>query len=397
MARTVCGIAKAEYLPASFNGVPFTAVEVSSEHGRRGAEGEFPFGESTAYADLGRRIRTYSLSGKIQDDNFLGNTAFLIAACELPGPGVLVHPTRGIISAACKSLKVSDKIEEEAGVTYVDMEFVEGNAWPNGLSLVGSILGILLSGIVNASRANFVEQYNPQKVSTHRRPQVIATAQATVSQIRDEYQAAVVGTTDSSKYSILSDLNEAADNPDLLVYPEIADRAIALGLNAISLEREAQVKFDAMRRTANFNAKSSTLQTLIGGREENAIYSHARTIAAAYMAQGAMETRYTRRFQVFNAVDTISTVLSDEAVIARQNCFNDLYLEITKFETDVQTQLYSIAYTVPGLVSFDFNGGVYSLTAAYSIFGDAKRHRELEEGNIIDGTGRIGPDVIANV
>ena len=43
------------YLPASFKGVPFDALEATYEYGRRGAEGEFPFSDTTAYVDLGRK------------------------------------------------------------------------------------------------------------------------------------------------------------------------------------------------------------------------------------------------------------------------------------------------------------------------------------------------------
>src|SRR5262245_39833440 len=100
MSDLACNVGK-DYLPASFNGVPFYCTEASSEHGRRGSEGEFPFGENTAYADLGRRIRTYTLSAVFRGDNHVREATALIAVCEAPGPGVLVHPTRGIVSAAC--------------------------------------------------------------------------------------------------------------------------------------------------------------------------------------------------------------------------------------------------------------------------------------------------------
>ncbi|RPH73630.1 hypothetical protein EHM76_05065, partial [bacterium] len=53
MSRTNCAIGK-DYVPASFKGVQFYCVDADVEGGRRGAEGEFPFGEETAYADLGR-------------------------------------------------------------------------------------------------------------------------------------------------------------------------------------------------------------------------------------------------------------------------------------------------------------------------------------------------------
>ena len=41
----------------------------------------------------------------------------------------------------------------------------------------------------------------------------------------------------------------------------------------------------------------------------------------------------------------------------------------------------------------NFSGGVHPLVAAYAIYNDAKRHRELEERNIVDANGRFGPIV----
>ena len=76
------------YLPASFKGVPFEALEVTSQHGRRGAQGEFPWGENTAYVDLGRSIRTYSISGRVSDNNHIAMANALAAAVETPGAGI---------------------------------------------------------------------------------------------------------------------------------------------------------------------------------------------------------------------------------------------------------------------------------------------------------------------
>ena len=391
MANTICGIVKAPYLPASFNGVPFDAVEVSSEHGRRGAEGEFPFGENTAYADLGRRIRTYALQGKIQADGFIGIAAALIAVCELPGPGILVHPTRGIISAACKSLKVSDKIEEEAGVTYVDMEFVEGNVWPNGLSLVGNLLGLASGALISTARDDFTTRYQPSAVSTVRREQVTQAAQSTVEQISHEYQQAIVGTTSVNKYRTLADLQEVAADSSLVTSTIITDRAISLGINAVAIETDAKPKYDAMRRIVNFNSKANAT----GTESEDAIYTLARISAGVGMAQGATEVTYARMDQVFTAIDTVDAVLIEESVAARTRCANMLFAELEKFRVEFKKNLYYLAYTLPPLIEFNFYHGVHSLVAAYSIFNDAKRHRELEMGNMMDGTGRIGPVVVA--
>src|SRR6187402_496026 len=111
MSRTNCAIGK-DVVPASFKGVQFYCTEADVEGGRRGAEGEFPFGEQTAYADLGRKIRVYHLTAYFREDSHVWDSQALFVACESPGPGILVHPTRGAVMVACRSIKLSDKIED---------------------------------------------------------------------------------------------------------------------------------------------------------------------------------------------------------------------------------------------------------------------------------------------
>jgi len=120
MSRSNCAIGK-DYVPASFKGVQFVCTDADIEGGRRGAEGEFPFGENTAYADLGRKIRVFHLTAAFREDDHVLDAQALFAACESPGPGILVHPTRGTHMAACRSVKVSDKVEEEAGLTTAEL------------------------------------------------------------------------------------------------------------------------------------------------------------------------------------------------------------------------------------------------------------------------------------
>src|SRR6187431_2033003 len=114
MSRSACAIGK-DVVPASFKGVTFYCTDADIEGGRRGAEGEFPFGEETAYADLGRKIRVYHLTAVFRENDHVGHASALFAACESPGPGILVHPTRGTQMVACRMVKVSDQLEEGAG------------------------------------------------------------------------------------------------------------------------------------------------------------------------------------------------------------------------------------------------------------------------------------------
>jgi len=390
------GCYRPAYLPASFNGVPFEAVEADSEHGRRGAEGEFPFGETTGYADLGRKIRRYNLSGRLQENNHIAMAAALILACEQPGPGILVHPTRGVISAACVSLKVIDKVEDEQGVTYVDIQFVEGNSWPNGFSIGSTLVTLAFSALVAASTARFTADYVMSDVSTHRKPQVRDTSRAIISNIRDEYLTAIGNTSDASKWRAFADLDSVAESMVAANDTSTVEETIRLGINAVANQLTARNRYNVMRRIAN-NAAISATATGAGAKAQNAVVRHVRVMAAMQMAQAAVSTKYATNAAAFDALDRVVALLRNEAAIAYEDCSNHLFMELRTYANDTSTNLYNVAYNLPATRSFDFHGSVHPLTAAYSIYNDAKRHRELEESNTLSYVGKVGPDVIASV
>lgn len=385
------------YLPASFKGVSFKATDADSEHGRRGAEGEFPFGESTGYADLGRKIRTYRLSGRFDENSHVAQAAALISVCEAPGPGILVHPTRGIIlSAACRSLKIIDKVENEQGVTYVEAEFVEANQWTNGVSLLGEIFGLGVAALLTSARSFFTDTYQPSNVQAFRQQAVISAAMNQVALIRDAYTEATSGLeNDQKRNRVIYDLNSVAVNRDFGGNPEVMDRAIVLGLTAISQSvPDAATKFETFRGTANNAAQNSSFSSPASDAE-NAVYALVRITSAAYMAEAAMASTDNRTGQIFEFSDIINAILEQEIINARQACQNGLFLALTKFRDETTARLAGKAYSAPGIVDYDFGGQVHPLVASYAIFGTAKRHRELEALNIMGRYGRIGSPVAA--
>src|SRR5262245_32405325 len=172
MSRTNCAIGRG-YVTASFKGVAFQCTESDAEGGRRGAEGEFPFGENTAYADLGRKIRVYHITAVFREDSHIGDSQALFEVCQSPGPGMLVHPTRGTFMAACRSVKIKDNSEEQ-GETTAELEFVEANPVATGLG--GMLFGIISTALNTVSQDTFISDYMPPLVSQPWRNDVIHTA-----------------------------------------------------------------------------------------------------------------------------------------------------------------------------------------------------------------------------
>lgn len=393
---TGCYNADTVYLPGSFRGVAFKAMDVSSEHGRRAATAEFAFGEDTSYADMGRKLRKYNIRARFDSNLHNLEASALIAAAETSGPGVLVHPTRGVIqSAACVSLKVTDKPEEEQGVTYVDLQFCEANEFPNNLQLSGNLLGLVINPVITAARSAFLTNYDPLAIQSFRVDDVVTAAQVQVANIVVEYAAATIATlaNDNQRNRNLYDLEAITVNDSDAAVPETMDRALALGMNAIAQNTSGSTKFETFRKLANNAAMSSTFNAP-ASLAENSVYNMVRVISAAYMAQGILEADEFRTGQIFEQQDIVDAVLTDEMNYAWTSNQNNLYSALSQFRTSSKAQIAEKAYNAPGLVAYDFGGSVHPLVAAYSIHGDAKRHREIEEIGSVNRFGRLGPTIL---
>jgi hypothetical protein len=392
MSRTNCAIGK-DVVPASFKGVPFYCTDADIEGGRRGAEGEFPFAENTAYADLGRKIRVYHLTAYFREDDHVSDASALFLACESPGPGILVHPTRGTALVACRSIKVSDKLEEEAGQSTAEMEFVEAN--PVGGGLGGSLFGMISSALIATSSVSFLRDYRPTEVSQPWRNDVINVAQNLVWSVATAAQKSLPENAPLSEHRDVLRMTEVAEDDGLASVPVNVDNALSNGFITIATNvPSADVTFAEMRKLANAIPHPPELPHGVPSESAEAVIMRHRILAAVGMAEAAMSRKYAYVGEALQAMDTVMAVFADEAKIAYDNCDNPLFLEIRKYATQFNKMMNDLAYRLPGLVLVDFSGGVHPLVAAYAIYNDAKRHRELEPRNIIDANGRFGPMVL---
>lgn len=383
------------YLQASFKGVSFLVTEAGSEHGRRGAEGEFPFGENTAYGDLGRRIRLYPMSGAFRENSHIADAAALIAACESPGPGTLVHPTRGTVQAACKSIKVKDNIEDGAGETTFDIEFVEANDWFGGFNFGGSISGIDISGVTAAVQTFFNTSFAPKGVTINSRQSVRAVTSSAVTQIYVSLNRAA-GISNSQKYwKVASELKSIAETDVELDNKTRVWEAISGGLAAIDTFATAtEPKIAALRQVANWVVGKGTSQSS-AAPSVDAILTAVRVLAGVRISKAAFEAEPQTMQDAFKQYDMVLKILDGEMTLARASCNDALFLELRNFLANAQSVLLSRAYNLPAIVQYDFHGPVSSLVAAWEIYGDARKFGNVEKYNPSTFAFTLGPLVTA--
>lgn len=385
-----------QFLPAAFKGVPFEAVDASSEHGRRGAEAEFPFSEISGYADLGRRIRRYKLKARFVENSHVADSGRLIRACESPGPGTLVHPTRGVVRAACKSIRVHDELIDGVGQTIADLEFVEANDWISGLSVAASLIGVSVTPAVAAAGGMFAAAYSIASIPFYAQAAAISVVQSAVGTIGRALSGAAGISTDRTYWQVSRDLDAIAVSPIQSGRTETAWLGLSGGMAAIDrYATDPEAKWQAVRTVANWAAGQSMPAQSTAVQSADAVVASTRILSAAYLARTAMEIEHATLQDALRQYDAVATVLDQELAAARLACRDGLFMQLSDFAADARSKLLNRAYNLPAMVQFDFGGAVSSRVAAHEIFGDAREFASIERNNATAWPFVLGPLVTA--
>jgi prophage DNA circulation protein len=369
-----------QYFQASFKGVDFEAMEVSSEHGRRGAEGEFVFSELTGYVDMGRKIRRYNLSARFPTNDHLQNSQALVRACESYGPGTLVHPTWGALNVGCTSIKITDNPLESGGYTTADMTFVEAESLGLGFSFGASLFGFEFSSVLSFVEGSFLQNYAPFAATLRGAVGVVATVTNVLSNLRNEYQKTIPAVGGVEQYQILSDFEDVIADAVTLRQPAQAWLAISSGFLAVENNTTGAAKYAAAKNIVNIAAKTSTLKG-VARTSENAVFAATRLIGVTVMANAALETKPANLQAALLEYDQLVSVIDGEISIAINDCNSLLHKSLNDMLASLKPILLNRAYNLPALVSYDLKRGTHSLVAAWELFGDAKRFAEIESRN----------------
>lgn len=379
-----------QYFPAAYNGVFFQALVAGSDHGRRGVTGEFPFGENTAYQDMGIKIRKYAVSGRFQGPQCITQTNALIAAVETPGPGQLIHPTRGQLTVACSSLKIKDELIAGAGETNFEMEFIDAST---GAAMAGgglpSIAGI--DDMLTAITSSFDDNYTPANVIFFQQPEVSTSVQSALQALATGFAQAIPGSNNDAVWQALYNVQSTASNTATWQSADDVITTLQYGSAAIdTYATTPQVEYNMFETWANQFAQSATVDGT-GGQCQEAIFSAVRILCAAYMSRAAAETVSETLGDALDMLDAISTILEQEIINAVATNNIDLHIALVTFKASALQALLNYAYTLPPVLQYNFNGGVPSLVAAHEIYGDCTQFMALEQRNPNNYPFALGP------
>lgn len=145
---------------ASFRGVPFEVTSSNLSIGRRTQTFEYPQRDDPFTEDMGRSKRTIRITSFVVGYDYIARMKRLIAACEKPGSGRLIHPWLGSMEVTPTDL--SAPVFESNRVASVSLTFVESGKlqYPNALLDVGAKCLSAAQLLVNAEFDEFVKTFD---------------------------------------------------------------------------------------------------------------------------------------------------------------------------------------------------------------------------------------------
>ena len=107
--------------PASWRGIPFFTLGGQIKVGRRNAVHEYPNRDTVWVEDLGRSARRMTVIGFLVGDDVVQQRERMIAACEAPGDGQLVHMTLGALTVSLMDTTFDERWDKGR---YCEVSFV---------------------------------------------------------------------------------------------------------------------------------------------------------------------------------------------------------------------------------------------------------------------------------
>lgn len=384
------------YQPASFRGVPFYVASHSAAGGRRAVTHEFPGRDVPYTEDLGRQARTWTVEAYVIGDDYHTARDRLIEALEAAGPGELVHPYLGSLSAVCIGLTVGESVREMRMAT-MSLRFAESGqpVYPASTEDPVRAVSGASSAVQSAVAGGFASAFTVDGVGSWV-SDAAALAVGGLSSALGALPVLPVGDAQSVAAWAASVTSLQADALSLITTPAtLAGRVLGVlrgiagvyGARAPAAYRSLRTSYAPTVPLASgtpaaiqADANNRMLATLV---RQTAITEHAALVVAQAETGAGFATR-------------------DEAVAVRDELADAVDTEQERPETDAATfaalgaaraaivrNIPSAALSLPRVVSYTPRSTLPSVVVAYQLYGDAGRAVEIAERNRLTYPGFV--------
>ena len=375
--------------PASWRGVPFEVESEGAKFGRRGVDHEYPQRDLPYREDLGRLARKFQVVGFVLGDDWQSKRDALIAAVEAKGPGELVHPTYGKITASLDEVDVETSSDAGRLVKFTfafkesgDLQFPTVEA--SSSAAVEDSADTLNAANLAAFTARFSTAGAPDFILSD----AVAAVAETVRRLRRGLAAAGAGAL-AEPARLASAINDLeAQSAALVALPsQLAARMVAilsplLGLAMLEfLSRDAGQVAAGVAITPTEQAGLDNAAALRELEIRSCLASGAKAVAAA---------TFSSYDEAIAARDTFADRLAAEAEAADDASFAALSAVRVALVEDVELR----AAELVRLRVLELERATSTIEIAQVLYLDGARESEIEARNLPPHPGFVAGSVI---
>jgi prophage DNA circulation protein len=369
-----------KFRAASFRGAVFHIDSVDSQFGRRVVTHEYPQRDKPFSEDLGRKARRFTLAGYILGDDYGVARDALIAACEQPGPGELVHPYQGTLQVVCEGVTVRER-RQDGGYCEVSLSFVEDgeNAFPAAISNHSTAVDLAATATQSRAASVFERIYNLSQLPEFVRTEMKAAADQLLRPIDRLLSAS--GDFADGLARFKRDLDGLIYQPRALAagfLDVIRDITGLVGRNKSTSASLHEMALSVLRQvppTTGTRRRQATAQ--------NAMESMVRQMAVAEHARVVSGQEYTSyqdalaaREELTDEIDTVSETASDE-----------VFVELQALRAKIVQALPNPK--LPEIQTMTMRQATPAIVLAYQLYGDPLRDDDIAARNQIRHPGFI--------
>ncbi|MCI1439813.1 MAG: DNA circularization N-terminal domain-containing protein [Acetobacter peroxydans] len=407
------------YIPAIWRGVPFLVRDGSLGVGRRNAVHTYPYRDDPWPEDMGRAPRVMTLAGRLVGDDVYIQRALMAAACELEGPGLLIHPTLGPVRCSLvEPVVFRDRGDAQREVQF-ELVFMQAGSrlYPNLLLNTQNGIAIAVAAAVLAVADVLVHEISGVTSTT---PLIGLGAQDVASAWGASASAVACDPgAIASETSGLSGYNGRYDS-GMLAVPAAASATVASQRAAVVASRTtldaavATLSASALDIVADPASFSTAAADVISGIASATISpaDRIRLLAglASYQPYIATTTapigadlasvrqatgNVLRRQALIGLADAIGTATPDSAqqaqqllatfialidaeiILAADNAESGAYDALRTIRTTVVADLSARGAQLASIITYSFNARMPAIALAWRLYQDVSRTRDL--------------------
>lgn len=401
---------------AYFRGVPFYLETSSRKGGRRYQNHQYPQRDKNYFEDLGLAASLRNIRGFVVGDNYHKQRDALLDALEEEGQGQFIHPWMGSVDVCVGEIECTESRSEQ-GIAYFTIEFIPyfPQAFPSASVNTSWLLSQVRNLLTQAGLGSFLEVFN--NISSG-----LVNVRAVIQGVSNAFNVIqnVLG-------EVVNGIGSAADFVDMIIKtPDRFTDMVSAYYNqaAVIVDRFNSNNGSSYTKTlanvGGYLIQTDALftQTVVAGSETeqaiNAVNQLVQQIliitigdelASMPVADGSVihNTAPSVEQQTITPVEYPQVPVVEDIMNIREQVLDliwDASQQLTPIEypllndyrQKLTDHLNAVAASGVRLKTITPLAVTSSLLLAYEYFGDATRHKEIEQRNKVSQRNFINPE-----